>query len=156
MGFVRERKTFKITWDDGSELAGLEIRARSVSTGQFLAIHRLARAVDEENDDRTAAEVDELLASYEKLTSEFAKVLISWNLEEPGDDGTPQPVPATHEGLLGQELDLVLMVVYRWIAVMTGVSDDLGKDSTSGEQLAEASLPMEPLSPSPENSPTPV
>lgn len=142
MGFVREPNIFKITWAEGLDLHGLEIRAKSVPLAQFLKIYNLTK--DVKSDD------DISLEDMEQLFEMFSEVLVSWNLEEPGTRGKKKPVPATKSGLYSQDLSFVMTVITQWVAVAAGVSDDeggdLGKDSTSGTTSPEASLELATLS----------
>lgn len=151
MGFVREKKVFEISWAEGHELHGLKIQARSVSFDEYFRVQRLIRSFYEPpgdwDDERYEKNANELLEA-------FAAVLLSWDLEERLDqEGPSVAVPATLEGLRSQDIDFVVHVVVQWHQVLAGVHDDeggdLGKDSTSGDRFPEASLPMEPPSPSP-------
>ena len=120
MGFRREPKTFRLVFDD-PELAGLEVRARSLSIGEL------------EDDD---------LQVYES----FAAALVSWNLEDENGD----ELPATLETVRSYpDVDFMNALASAWIKAVTGVDDDLGKDLPAGRRSLEESLPMEPLSPNP-------
>ena len=122
MGFRREPKTFLLVFDD-PELAGLEVRARSLSIGEL------------EDDD---------LQVYES----FAAALVSWNLED--EDGNS--LPATLETVRSYpDVGFMNALAGAWIKAVTGVDDDLGKDLPAGRRSLEESLPMEPLSPNPSN-----
>lgn len=135
MGFVRSR-IFKITWDEGTDLAGLEIRARAVSMGQFLEFQEYADKIDDGDTD-----------AIKQIMAMFAGVLVSWNLETQDDeDAPPVPVPPTLESLYAQDLEFALAVILKWMDVAAGVTDDLGKESTSTERFPEGSIPMEALS----------
>ena len=117
MGFRREPKTFLLVFDD-PDLAGLEVRARSLSIGEL------------EDDD---------LQVYES----FAAALVSWNLED--EDGNS--LPATLETVRSYpDVGFMNALASAWIKAVTGVDDDLGKDSDSGRRYLEESLTMEPLS----------
>ena len=119
MGFKHQAKVYRLVFDD-PELEGLEVRARSLS---------IAEARD---DDR-------------KVLDSFADALVSWNLE----DENGQPLPATLETLeTYPDVDFMNLIMDTWMTAVAGVDEELGKDSSSGEQSPEASLPMEPLSPS--------
>lgn len=141
MGYVRKPRAVKITWDDDSELHGLEIHTRGVSTGKYLEINGLWNQANDTDSDE----------DWKAVFGEFAGVLTSWNLEVPEDDKAPdgpvKPVPATLDGLLSVDIPFVAMVIMRWLSAMTGVGGDLGKDSASGDPSLEESMPMEPLSP---------
>jgi hypothetical protein len=62
------------------------------------------------------------------------------------------PVPATKEGLLTQDQDLVMAIINAYSGAVGSVDSDLGKDSNSGGNFPEVSIPMDPLSKSPGNS----
>src|SRR4051794_14536511 len=129
MGYVRKARVFKITWEDGTELAGLEVRAKSVPMGEFLEFEEYAEKIDKGDVPATRA-----------LLGMFAGVLVSWNLEVEtvvNGETVTQPVPATLDGLLSQDLEFVLAVVDKWMSAAAGVPDDLGKGSTSGERFPE-------------------
>lgn len=130
MGYRKEAKVYRLVWDPSTDYSGLEVCMKSVPIGEFLKIAELKAM--EDRDDRDIAEMFEI----------FAKALKSWNLEE--EDGTP--VPATLAGVYEQELDFILAIVMRWAGALAGVTESLGKDSTSGVTFPEASLPMDPLS----------
>lgn len=134
MAYVRAKKILSITWDDGSELAGLTVKVKRSSIDVLLRAEELMAQVKKDGDDKAVKELFEL----------FASVLVSWDLEErEEEDGPSTPVPATLEGLYSQDLAFALMLIVRWYEVASGVSDDLGKESTSGVQFPEASIPMD-------------
>lgn len=141
MGYVRD-KTFRLTWDDDTEFAGLEVRAKSLSIDNFL---RVAPLMELAGKDRDGFSADDM-AQIDEIFTVFAGALVDWNLEQ--EDGTP--VPATREGLGRQDLAFGLAVAMQWLKTVVAVSPDLGKDLPSGETFPEESgLPMEPLSTSP-------
>lgn len=135
MGFKREPKLYRLKFEDPS-MAGLEVDAKSLSTGAFLEVAGLADAVKGDSLDAAAAR---------KLFEVFAGALVSWNLEDEHD----QPVPATYEGVVSQDMDFVLEIIMAWIGAMSSVDTPLPGALNSGGTSPEASLPMEPLSPSP-------
>lgn len=128
MGYQRKSKTFKLVFDD-EEFAGLEVRTRSVSLGQFLKMESL-----------TTSELTE--ATIHELFKNFVQVLISWNLED--EDGVQ--VPTTLDGLYAQDLDFVQKVIEAWKEAMVGVSRPLEQSLPVGEPFPEVSIPMETLS----------
>lgn len=131
MGYRKEAKVFRLVWDESTDYPGMEVRAKSVPLGQFLKISKLAG--------KSGTDFDP--GDIEALFEMFAKALVSWNLEE--EDGTP--VPATPAGMYDQDMGFVLAVIMKWMAVVTQVSDDLGKGSAAGVRYPEGSIPMEPL-----------
>ena len=131
VGFERERRQYRLIFE--GDLAGLEVSARSVGLGEYLAISDLANVTMP----LKAGDV----ARFKRLLKAFSEALVEWNLEERG-----QPVSADHDGLLSQEPDLVLRIVLAWMDAVAGVSVPLGQPSNDGEPFPEASLPMEALS----------
>lgn len=155
-GFVTKRKVLRLTFADDTEYAGLEVRARKVPLGTFLELLALADTA-RVGEGLSAEDLGEdEIGALKGLFTGFAEALVSWNLQEPvldaeGEEtGEVVDVPATAEGLMGQEMDLGMAVVGAWMeAVGGGVAAPLGPTSPGGSPSAEASLPMEPLSPSP-------
>ena len=111
----------------------LVVRMKAIRIGK---LRKLMNVVD--NDDLEAEAIDEVF----KLLEEG---LVSWNLEEEGEDGVWREVPSTMEGIESQELPFVLKILSAWLEQMTGVDDDLGKGSASGETFPGRPLTMEAL-----------
>lgn len=121
---------YSLVFDD---LDGLEVKTYGTSIGQVKRFMSFA------NDKPSAEQTLELFEA-------FGEALIKWNLED--RDG--QPVPATPEGIDGfPDSRLMGQIVNTWINTVSGVDEELGKDSSSGRPYPEASLPMEPLSENP-------
>jgi len=136
-GYVRKR-TFKLKFAD-EEMDGLEVRARSASMERYLEIAQIQDAIDEA-DSPSAAEYDVI----RRLGAQLAEHLVDWNLQE--EDGTP--VPCTADGLMSQDMLFVYAIVEAWMEAAAGVSAPKAQNSNGGPPSVEASLPMEPLSPS--------
>jgi hypothetical protein len=132
VGYRRTRNIYKLTFADG-EFEGLEVRAHSLPTGQFLDLAGLADLADSKKFSKDD------IGKLEGLFQGFAKALVSWNLEE--EDGTP--IPATLEGVKGQEIEFILTLIMEWMGTIGGISDPLASRSTSGETSLELSIPME-------------
>jgi len=132
-GFIRQRRVYRLNFADDTELAGLEVRARSVPLGEFMSIVGLADTAEPGSEE------------MKRLFGGFAEQLVSWNLE--AEDG--QPVPATLEGLYSQDFEFTMQLVLAWIEAIASVPGPLGETSSSGGTSPVPSLPMEPLSPSP-------
>lgn len=139
MGFVAN-KVYKLVFED--DLEGLEVRARSVPLGKMLGLAKL------DGLDFKTLDLEDQLATLKELFTVFAQALVSWNVEVETADGT-RPLPATFEGL--EELDppTAWAILSAWMTNVMGVSGPLERRSPSGGPSLEASLPMEPLSPSP-------
>jgi hypothetical protein len=143
-GYKRPPKVYKLKFADDDEFAGLEVRAKSVPLGKFLDLTKL---VELQGGNIGPEELDQI----REMFSGFADALVSWNLLDEQD----QPVPATLDGLMTQDFDFVLPVIIAWMEAVAGVAAPLKTASSSGTTTLEASLPMAPLSPSPESSTTP-
>lgn len=137
MGYVRQRKTYRLIFDD-AEFAGLEVVTASASVATYRHIAGLAT-----RDFGVKPTADDLAAA-DHLFEAFAEVLMSWNLEEP--EGVP--VPATVDGLRAQDLPFAMAIIVAWMTAVAGVSVPLGLPSSGGDAALVASLPMEVLSPS--------
>lgn len=155
MGYVRKATIYRLVFED-PELAGLEVRVKSMTTGQLMDLTRAASHLA----GRVGGEVrvedlaPEDLAALDMMFGALADALASWNLEDcplgdcPGPDcgERHEPVPATLAGVRAQETPLTLRLVNEWMRAAGGVSAPLVGRSTSGATFPEASLPMEPLS----------
>jgi hypothetical protein len=133
VGVQRKRTVYDLRWADEP---GVQVAMRACSIGDLFALEALAGKAD--GDAEAAKGFLGKLASY----------LDSWNLD--GDDG--QPLPATFEGLITQELGFALKVFKGWHGAMTSVDTPLPDGSGNGLPSAlEQSIPMEPLSSPPGN-----
>lgn len=122
-------KVYDLVFDDSTAFDGLEVSLRGLSTGEMLGMMRLMQ--DSENP-AAAAEIVETVV----------KAIRTWNL----DDEDDKPLPVTRENVLDQDLDMILAVAKAWVNGIAGVSDDLGKGSTSGPSFPVVNLPTEALS----------
>lgn len=137
MGYKAQRRILVIReWPDET-LAGLEVKARSVKTGEFLQFGKaMTRA------QAAGLTAEDGVAAVDGLLELFARSLVSWNLED--EEGNP--VPATLAGLLDQDNDWTQRVIMTWLEAVGGAPGPLGQRSTGGETSLAASIPMEPLS----------
>ncbi|MFI1728180.1 hypothetical protein ACH40E_02855 [Streptomyces acidicola] len=135
MGYRPPRKIYKLDFA-GTEYDGLAVSMRGLTVGEELEVDSL-RA--EDGGERRF---------FEMLTG----LLVDWNVE----DEHGQPVPATFEGVCTQDSAMVMAILNALQAVTSGVPDPLPQSSPSGEPSPEVSIPMEPLSPSPQNSAVPA
>jgi hypothetical protein len=130
MGFRKKSRVFDLTFEDTEDLAGLEVQVRSKSLGEYLEIVGLKDS---------AIDGPVLIRQLE----EFAKALVSWNLEE--EDGTP--VPPTRDAVFAQDKDMMLTIATRWFERLEGaVEAPLPQSSPVGEPSQVASIPTETLS----------
>jgi hypothetical protein len=127
MGYKPKRTLYKLDFSE-TEYAGLEVTTRSVSVKGLLAI---AAAADE---------VDEVSPAEDKvmdLLGRFARVIVSWNVED--DDG--QPLQPTVEVLLDQDFAFVMAIINAWIVAVSQAPPPLPGTSNSGATSPEASIP---------------
>lgn len=127
MGYRRVSTIYTLDKIPGED--GLVVRLKGISFGK---VRRLLNLMDgDTGNDRV----------MEEISGQLVANLVSWNLED--EHGTP--VPATAEGIDGQEFDLILKLVNAWLDHITGPGDELGKDSPSGERFPGQPLTMELL-----------
>lgn len=127
MGYRRVPTIYTLDKVRGEE--GLIVRLKAIKIGKMRKLMQLTSSDDTAN---------EGLAQILDLLQE---ALVSWNLE----DEQGQPVPATPEGVEDQESELILRIVETWMDQMTGVTPELGKDSSSGASFPGRPLTMEAL-----------
>jgi hypothetical protein len=133
MGFRREPRKYLLRFED-PDLEGFEIVMKSLSVEEFLKLTGYFTAYQQETGNEAA----------EALLGMFAKSIDRWNLE----DENGAYVPATLEGVQGQELAFIMQILTAWMESMAGVPAPLPDGSNGSAPYPAASLPMEPLSPS--------
>jgi len=134
MGFKATKK-YHLVFDETTDLEGLDVVVRGISTAQLLRIQKLGTGF-------TAAKLDS--GAFEEMVGVLSASIVEWNLEDDDD----QPVPTTVEGLMSQDPNVIMSIITAWTSAVGGISAPLGGGSTSGQPSLEASLPMETLSPS--------
>ena len=116
--FQLQRRTALLVFDGDYE--GLEIRTRlDVPLGLFLEIQTMAEA-------NLSKDV------LEKFGNE---ILLSWNLQEEGND-----VPANAEGIMQLPLELSTLLIEKWTEVVAKPEDPLSDQSNSSNILVD--IPM--------------
>lgn len=138
-----ERKTYRLVWPAGHDMAGTEVLARSLPLGIFIDVLELAAGVDFTHLDATSI-TPEAAQAVKQLLGMFADALIEWNLDD--DEGE---VPADYQGLRRLDVDVAMPMVDAWIEAVAGVSGPLGQTSPAGDKSLEASMPMDAPSASP-------
>lgn len=129
MGFRPKNRTYKLTWEYGHDLYGLEVTARAMRLGELL---RLGGMADEAK--ANASSVGELV-------DQFAKVLVEWNRE----DESGAPISADAVGIRQLEDWEFFEVLSAYIGAGTGVSDPLPGGSPSGGPSPVQLPPMDEL-----------
>jgi hypothetical protein len=127
---VGYRRTPKIHLLDLEEnYPGFVVRMKGLKIGKM---RRLLAAMDDDTKtEDMIPEVSQLIADH----------VVSWNLED--DEGNP--VAPTQEAVEDFELDMLMDFINAWLEKVNGVSDDLGKDSPSGDRFPGQPVTMEAL-----------
>jgi len=135
MGFVPPENAYKLIFQD-ADMAGLEVTARGLNTGQFLDFQaaQLARA----------AGGDKAKGATEWMLQMLADAMVSWNVETKHGER----VPTTMDGLRTLELDFNMAIIDAWMDALKGVPAPLSPTSSDGRPSLEASIPMDVPSPS--------
>lgn len=126
MGYRRVPTIYTLNEIPGED--GLIVRMKTISFGK---VRRLISLMENDNDDNV----------MDEISAQVSKNLVSWNLVDENED----EIPATVEGIDDQDFDLILKIVNAWLDAITGVSKDLGKDSSSGAKFPGEPLTMEAL-----------
>ena len=128
-GVELDRTEYVLRWADGP-FAGLVIRMRKPTAAGHVDLGMTARRPNPTELPSTPEMAD---AVY-RLFRAFAGALLEWNLLDRGE-----PVPATLEGLLGQEYDHAVEMTCAWL-------DHVGAAAgAAAEEEAALALPVEPL-----------
>lgn len=146
-GYTRA-KIIRLVFDD-PDMAGLVVRAKRPSIGELFDIATLAENTSVDVSSMSAEEME----AVRELLKMFEPFLVWWNLEDDvyDDQGEPTgekvPVPATVDGMLGQDLAFVLAVFQTWLGLVGDVPGPLDQPSSGGGLSAVPSipLPVEPL-----------
>ena len=132
MGKRLEPRTYVLHFEEGTYLAGAEIRIRATPV-----------AVTEQLETLSFIRCVPLLLEY----------LDSWNLE----DADGESIKLTEEAILGAfEWPVLKKIIQEWYQAATGVTAPLDQPSSDGQPspdtgAMEQYMPMEALSASPEN-----
>lgn len=118
------------TLDKIKGLDGLTVRLKGLKVGK---LRRLIAVLESDEQGLT-----EMLGEVFELLTENA---VSWDLEDEGGN----PVPFDHDGVEELELEDLMSILSAWMDAMTSVSEDLGKDSTSGGSFPGQPVTMEAL-----------
>lgn len=141
MGYELEETIYTLRFE--GKRAGLVVSAYEPPLGFLEKAMQMAPLAGRRADEMTPEE----LGLVSDFFGSFSEHLIEWNLEKRGE-----PVPATEAGLKSLGLGFVMEIVEAWLEGVQGVDAPLAPPSSSGRPSLVASLPMEPLSASPESS----
>jgi hypothetical protein len=129
--FVRNSRTFVISWPDGHDLHGLEITCKVPSAGDLLSIGTADISSESVDMGRLRDVVDTMIGT-----------VISWNLAD-----STGPANISQNEFMSFDLDLIVNVIMAWseaIGRMIQVSAPLANQSGDGKKAPY--LPMESLS----------
>ncbi|MCI0690227.1 MAG: hypothetical protein L0Y54_23765 [Sporichthyaceae bacterium] len=150
MGYRRDT-TYRLKFAD-PEFHGLEVSVRAPSVGEVIDLTERAGELSGLMAGDLAALAGQAgRARLEAIFADFARYLVSWNLE----DAQGRPVPPTLDGVLTQDAPFIFQIMKAWQEYVAGVPFPKGPSSNGGGQSPAASLPMEALSPSHGRSSTP-
>lgn len=141
MTFKFDPKTYLLKFGPNDEFSGLEITVKSISIKQFFTLMKLSGDVASVGADKSMENADNVakaVGSVDAMVSAFSDALISWNLV----DGDERPIPCSRETVDQLPSDMVLRLANKWIEVVGGMSQDLGKGSDSGATYPEVPIPM--------------
>lgn len=128
MGYRKVPNIYTLEFD--GDFKGLVVRLKSIKIGEM---RRMLRLIDAE-EDNTVEVLDNMVAL-------IGKGLVSWNLED--EEGNP--VEPNQDAVDELEFDLLKVILDEWLDQVSGPSEDLGKDSPSGEKFPGQPLTMEEL-----------
>lgn len=127
MGYRRTPKIHLL--DLEKDYPGFVVRMKSLKIGKM---RRMLAAMDDET------KTEDMIPEVAQIIAEH---VVSWNLED--DEG--RTVEPSVEAIEDFELDMLMDLINAWLEKVNGVSDDLGKDSQSGEQFPGRPVTMEVL-----------
>jgi hypothetical protein len=135
-GFKPKRTLYRLDFT-GTDLEGLEVTARGSSMAELLEVLEGADGIESLKELDEKQDAGKVAAAMREMVAPFARKLHGWNLLDDDD----QPVPASLDGLLTQELDFVVAVITAYGQAMTAAPPPLPASSASGGISAEAGIP---------------
>lgn len=146
-GFKPRRTLYRLDFTD-TELDGLEITARGSSMAELLEVMEAADGIEDLKELDEKQDAAKIAGQFREMVAPFARKLHSWNVIDDDDN----PVPASLDGLLTQELDFVVAVITAYGKAMTQAPPPLPASSPSGASSPEEAAAMAELSKSLESS----
>lgn len=125
MGYTR--KTYKLKWDEGHELHGLEVSLRGMSIGELEEVAALRESVGETSS----------IGQIKPLMDILGRALIKWNYED--ENGVSIAISEFQK----QDARMLLAIVGAWTEVVGAVPAPLPRPSSDGKKSEEALIPME-------------
>lgn len=130
MGYKPKRTVYQLTFED-PDLEGLEVTTRRMSLQGF---RDFIEMFEEVQSLKGAAPGNKAaMAIVDQFIAAFARVLVSWNVEDDDD----RPVPPTAAAVAALDLDFVVQLTEAWITGMVQAPPPLPGGSSSGGTSAE-------------------
>ena len=147
MGFREQPKVYRLEFEGDFE--GLVVKVTVPMFGKVAELEAqvggLAELVGKQADELTPDDVKAAIGSSKDMVDTFLDNLVEWNVE----DAQGVPIPADREGLGRVSSTLGRHIITTWWEFVSGeLPDPKEQPSSGGGRSLEASLPMEPLSPS--------
>jgi hypothetical protein len=142
-GYKRKRTIYRLNFED-PEMDGLVVDTTGANIEEFMVLAEL-QDLATGGVELTTDNLVRIAEATGRVKELFASHLVSWNLEDDDDN----PVPATLAGIKAQDDEFILDLATAWMDAVGGVSDPKEPTSNGGSPFPVASIPMEPLSPSP-------
>ena len=136
MGFVMPDTTYRLVFDQDTDLAGFEVRLRALSVDDLLTLAQTVAGVED-----AVSEVDQI-RQVAPVVDVLAAGILSWNMQTEAGE----PIPPSRHAVGRLTIAVLTRVAREWMTAAAGVPAPLGGSSTSGPPAPEASLPMEALS----------
>jgi chemotaxis regulatin CheY-phosphate phosphatase CheZ len=167
MGFIPEPTIYTLSFDEDTGLAGLHVRVKCCTFGEFNQMLRGSQDpimdADVPEDTTDAVAMKELLSKvrdYSRVAADaneeamamFLKYLVEWDLADPV---TGEIVPRTLEGIRSVEKPVIAAIIASWHLAMMAVPVPLKQASMNGRRSEEATLDLGSLSENLPNWPTP-
>lgn len=140
-GYKPARTLYKLDFS-GTEREGLEVAARGATMGELLEILEGADQASGLAELDEVADVAKIAERLRELVAPFARKLVSWNVLDDDDE----PVPASLDGLLSQELGFVVELITAYGKAMTQAPPPLPAGSPSGASSPEEAAAMAAMS----------
>lgn len=121
-------RTVDVSFDEGL-LEGLHVKLKSLKFGE---VRRLIALMDEDDKD---------VEIMNQISQRLADSIVSWDLQE--EDGSP--IEPSLDAIDDMDFKEVMELTDKWLDQLTGPSDELGKDSTSGVKFPGQPVTMEAL-----------
>lgn len=143
MGFTIDPDHFKLKFPDEryarpADGDPIEVVLEELSIGEMLEFDEIRT--------QPVASVADGKRHQQQVAEFIAEHLVSWNLVRKGE-----ALPQNAAGVRMLPSRMLTAIINAWIQANVGISGPLETGSPSGEPFPEGSLPMEPLSPSPES-----